>query len=46
MTKISSKGVLKKPVQEIDPAELHEITLETYTSFKKEYIEAHKDTTI
>jgi DNA polymerase III alpha subunit len=33
-------------VQEIDPTELHEITLETYTSFKTDYTQAHKDTKI
>lgn len=35
--------MLAKPVQEIKPEELHEITLETYTDFKKEYIQQHKD---
>lgn len=35
--------MLTKPVQEIEPTELHEITLETYTPFKKEYLEKHKD---
>lgn len=43
MTKISDQGVLTKPVQEIKPEELHEITLETYTGFKKQYIEANKE---
>lgn len=43
MTKISSEWVLTKPVQEIKPEELHEITLETYTHFKREYIEKNKD---
>jgi hypothetical protein len=38
MTKISTGGKLQKPVQEIDPVELHEITLETYTTYKKTYI--------
>lgn len=32
-----------KPVQEIEPKELHEITLETYTAFKKKFLEEHKD---
>jgi len=41
MTKISSQWVLHKPVQQIKPEELHEITLETYTKFKKEFIEAN-----
>ncbi len=43
MIKISDKGILTKPVQEIEPEELHEITLETYTTFKREFIEKHKD---
>lgn len=43
MIKISNKGVLTKPVQEIEPIELHEITLKTYTLFKKEYIEKNKE---
>jgi len=30
-------------VQEIKPEELHEITLETYTQYKKTYIENNKD---
>ncbi len=43
MTKISNKGVPTKPIQEIEPEELHEITLETYTQFKKDYTEQYKD---
>ncbi|MFA6255628.1 MAG: DNA polymerase III subunit alpha [Candidatus Absconditabacterales bacterium] len=43
MIKISDQGVLTKPVQEIKPEELHEITLDTYTQHKKQYIEANKD---
>lgn len=43
MTKISDKGVPTKPIQEIEPKELHEITLETYTVFKKKFLEEHKD---
>ena len=42
MTKISNKGIPTKPIQEIEPEELHEITLETYTTFKKEFIEKNK----
>jgi DNA polymerase-3 subunit alpha len=38
MTKISIKGSLQKPVQETDPQELHEVTLETYTSYKKTHL--------
>jgi len=43
MIKISDKWTLTKPVQEIEPEELHEITLDTYTDFKKQYIEKNKD---
>ncbi len=43
LTKISDKGVPTKLIQEIEPEELHEITLETYTSFKKQFLEQHKD---
>lgn len=43
MTKISDQGVLTKPVQEIKPEELHEITIETYTNFKKQFVEENKD---
>jgi len=38
MTKISSKGILTKPVQETDPQELQEITLQTYTQDKKNFL--------
>jgi hypothetical protein len=43
MTKISDQGMLTKPVQEIKPEELHEITLETYTTYKKEFLETNKE---
>jgi len=43
MTKITNKGVPSKPIQEIEPKELHEITLETYTNFKRQFLEEHKD---
>ena len=46
MVKVSTKGTLNKAVQDIKPEELHEITLETYTKFKKEFLEDHKDQTI
>ncbi|NCO97813.1 hypothetical protein GW864_01360 [bacterium] len=46
MTKISIRGGLKKPIQEIGPEELHKITIETYTKFKKEYIEKNKETQV
>ncbi|MCX6823307.1 MAG: DNA polymerase III subunit alpha [candidate division SR1 bacterium] len=38
MTKISLKGILTKAVQEINPQELQEITLETYTQDKKNFL--------
>ncbi len=43
MTKISDKWILTKPVQEIKPEELHEITVETYTEFKKQLIEKNRE---
>lgn len=43
MTKISNQGIPTKPIQEIWPKELHTITLETYTPFKKEFVEKNKD---
>ena len=46
MTKISTKGQLDKAVQEIKPEELHEITLETYTKFKKNFLADQKDIAI
>lgn len=46
MTKISDQGVLTKPVQEIKPEELHEITLETYTNYKKTYTEMNQEMVI
>ena len=46
MTKISNQGILKKPVQEIKPEELHEITLETYTHFKKTYTDTNQDVSL
>ncbi|HMS91209.1 MAG TPA: hypothetical protein PKC87_03260, partial [Candidatus Absconditabacterales bacterium] len=46
MTKISDRGMLTKPVQEIKPEELHEITLETYTTFKKKFIEENKEVSL
>ena len=46
MVKISNKWVLTKPVQQIEPTELHEITLETYTKFKKQFLEKNTDTKV
>jgi len=38
LTKITNKGVVEKSLPEISPTELKEITLQTYTKFKKEYL--------
>ena len=46
MTKISKKWLLTKPVQETDPQELQEITLQTYTQDKINFIEKNGETTI
>jgi hypothetical protein len=44
LTKITNRGTLSKKLQDLTPDELHEITLETYTKYKKEIIEKYKDT--
>lgn len=46
MTKISNKWVPSRAIQEIEPKELHEITLETYTSYKRKFLEDNKNTKI
>ncbi len=38
LTRITNKWVVEKALPEISPTELKEITLQTYTKFKKEYI--------
>lgn len=43
MVRISSKWKISKPVQEIEPDELHEISLETYTLEKKWFLEANRE---
>lgn len=43
LTKITNKGIPQKTLQDLTPEELHEITIETYTNFKKEIIEKNKD---
>ncbi len=43
MTKISNRWVPSRAIQEIEPKELHEITLETYTNAKKQFLSQHKD---
>jgi len=34
---------LKKSIQEISPEEIHEITKETYTEFKNDFIEKNRE---
>lgn len=46
MTRISRKWVLNKAVQKIDPTELQEITLETYTQYKKDFLHKNGETVI
>ena len=43
LVKITSRGVTDKKLQEITPDEIHALTLETYTQFKKDFIEKNKD---
>ena len=43
LVKITSRGVTDKKLQEITPAEIHELTLETYTQYKKDFVEKNKD---
>ncbi len=40
----TSKGTLEKKLQETSPADLKKFTSQTYTLFKKEFIEKCKDT--
>ena len=46
LTKISNQWIVTKSLPEISPSELKEITVQTYTKFKKEYLEEQKDTKI
>jgi DNA polymerase III alpha subunit len=43
LTKITKKGILEKKLQDLTPSELHEITVQTYTKFKKEIIHKYSD---
>jgi DNA polymerase III alpha subunit len=43
MVQVSDKGVPTRPIQEIQPKELQEITVETYSPFKKEFVEKNKE---
>lgn len=43
MVKITNKGILTKVLQDTSPAELQVITLETYTPFKKKFLEDNKE---
>ncbi|NOZ44676.1 MAG: hypothetical protein GXP45_06110 [bacterium] len=45
LVKISDQGVPNRKIQELTPDELREITLETYSRFKKKFlIQAEKQT--
>lgn len=43
LVKITDKWKTDKKLQEITPAEIHELTVQTYTNFKKDFIEKNKD---
>lgn len=43
MTKISNQGIVTRALPEISPTELKEITIQTYTNFKKEYLVENKE---
>lgn len=45
MIATTSGGKLSKALHETSPEELKQITRETYTSFKKEYIQTHSECT-
>lgn len=44
LTKITNKWTSSKKLQDITPEELHEITIQTYTDFKKQIIQTYQDT--
>ena len=46
LVKISDKWKLEKKLTETSPDELRQITLQTYTKYKKEFIEKNKDNKI
>jgi len=46
MTKISNQWLVTKSLPEISPAELKEITIQTYTNFKKQFILDHQESPI
>lgn len=43
LTKVTNKWSVDKALPDISPTELKEITLQTYTKFKKEYLSHHWD---
>lgn len=43
LTKISSQGNPDKKIQELSPQELQEITIQTYTSYKKDFLTNTQD---
>ncbi len=42
LVKISDGGIPTKKIQELGPAEIKALTLDTYTEFKKEFLEKNK----
>lgn len=46
LVKISQRGVPDKKIQELTPAELKWITIETYTEYKTQFVTLHSDTKI
>jgi hypothetical protein len=46
MAKISNQGQLTKTLQEVSPKELQETTKETYTTFKRKFLEENGSTPI
>lgn len=43
LVRISDKWVLSKKLQETTPEEIHDMTIETYTDFKKDFIKQNKE---
>jgi len=43
LVKITDKWKTDKKLQEITPAEIHDLTMQTYTKFKNDFIEANRD---
>lgn len=43
LTKITNKWITEKKIQDITPEEIHELTNQTYTKYKKDFINKNKD---